>query len=364
MNILWFSGRKMADLCSTTQKSLAAGLVNKGHKLTFINPDDEGTHSAYPWIHQSISSSSIPGLKSTSLAKNMRKWLEKNPPPESSVAILDWRVASSLTKMLNSQSTPWILIDRSPPADDNLLAKLQWYFWKRAWNLVKTEKKIGCVVSDSHGDFVANHTNLFQAVNHNYPSRSRHPTVHNRRQIYANKTVLPWEIRFKSRILSLVEIHSKLSDLGVETELYLHGYGNIYHKLSSCGDKNVYLTESLDTETLSNALTSYDVGFLPMPDQKIWRLASPLKRAEYLASGMIVVGTNHSGHQIEEAGDWLVLFNEQTYIQDSVRYIQNLAYDKLKQLQIEARQYAVDNLDWSESVEILHEFYQNNLDDD
>ena len=91
-----------------------------------------------------------------------------------------------------------------------------------------------------------------------------------------------------------------------------------------------------------------------MPNQKIWRLASPLKRAEYLASGMIVVGTNHSGHQIDEAGDWLVLFNEQTYVEDSVRYVQNLAYDKLKQLQTEARQYAVDNLDWSQSVEILH----------
>ena len=42
------------------------------------------------------------------------------------------------------------------------------------------------------------------------------------------------------------------------------------------------------------------------------------------------------------------------HIQDSVRYIQNLAYDKLNQLQIEARQYAVEKLDWSQSVEILH----------
>ena len=354
MNILWFSGRKMADLCSTTQKSLAAGLVDKGHKLTFINPDDEGTHSAYPWIHQSISSSSIPGLKSTSLAKNMRKWLEKNPPPESSVAILDWRVASSLTKTLNSQSTPWILIDRSPPADDNILAKLQWYFWKRAWNLVRTEGKIGCVVSDSHREFVANHTNLSKQ------SIIIIPAGVDTQQFTIGVKSMPIKLCYHGRldsnrdILSLVEIHSKLSDLGVDTELYLHGSGNLYSKLSSYENGNIYLTESLDIDTLSNALTSYDVGFLPMPDQKIWRLASPLKRAEYLASGMIVVGTNHSGHQIEESGDWLVLFNEQTYIQDSVRYIQNLAYDKLNQLQIEARQYAIEKLDWSQSVEILH----------
>ena len=239
MNILWFSGRKMADLCSTTQKSLAAGLVNKGHQLIFINPDDEGTHSAYPWIHQSISSSSIPGLKSTSLAKNMRKWLEKNPPPESSVAILDWRVASSLTKTLNSLSTPWILIDRSPPADDNILAKLQWYFWRRAWNLVKTEKKIGCVVSDRHRDFVANHANLSKQ------SIITIPAGVDTQQFTIGVKSMPIKLCYHGRldsnrgILSLVEIHSKLSDLGVETELYLHGYGNLYHKLSSYEYKNV-----------------------------------------------------------------------------------------------------------------------------
>ena len=354
MNILWFSGRKMADLCSTTQKSLAAGLVGKGHKVTFINPDDEGTHSAYPWIHQSISSSSIPGLKSASLAKNMRRWLVKNPPPESSVAILDWRVASSLTKTLDSLSTPWILIDRSPPADDNILAKLQWYFWKRAWNLVKTEKKIGCVVSDSHRDFVANHTNLSKQSIITIPAGADTQQFTNGVKSMPIKLCYHGKLDSNRGILSLVEIHSRLSDLGVETELYLHGSGNLYPKLSSYQNKNIYLTESLDTDTLSNALMGYDVGFLPMPNRKIWRLASPLKRAEYLASGMIVVGTKHSGHQIEEAGDWLTLFDEQSYVQDSVKYIQSLDYHKLKQLQMEARQYAADNLDWSESVEILH----------
>ena len=51
----------------------------------------------------------------------MRKWLEKNPPPESSVAILDWRVASSLIKTLNSQNTPWILMIAAP-----LLMTISW----------------------------------------------------------------------------------------------------------------------------------------------------------------------------------------------------------------------------------------------
>ena len=42
MNVIWFSGRQINDLCATTQKSLAAGLIKKGHNVKFVNPDIVG----------------------------------------------------------------------------------------------------------------------------------------------------------------------------------------------------------------------------------------------------------------------------------------------------------------------------------
>ena len=54
MNIIWFSGRKMADLCATTQKSLGSGLAERGHSLIFVNPDLPGSHTNYSCTHQSI----------------------------------------------------------------------------------------------------------------------------------------------------------------------------------------------------------------------------------------------------------------------------------------------------------------------
>ena len=51
----------MADLCSTTQKSLGSGLVERGHNLIFVNPDLPGSHTNYPWTHYSITASQIPG---------------------------------------------------------------------------------------------------------------------------------------------------------------------------------------------------------------------------------------------------------------------------------------------------------------
>ena len=216
------------------------------------------------------------------LGKKYAEVVRKKSAKESSVAILDWRVASSLTKTLNSQSTPWILIDRSPPADDNILAKLNGIFGSGHGIWSKPRERLAVLFLIATGEFVANHTNLSKQ------SIIIIPAGVDTQQFTIGVKSMPIKLCYHGRldsnrdILSLVEIHSKLSDLGVDTELYLHGSGNLYSKLSSYENENIYLTESLDIDTLSNALTSYDVGFLPMPDQKIWRLASPLKRAEYL----------------------------------------------------------------------------------
>ena len=51
MKIIWFTGRLMSDLCSTTQISLANGLIENGHSLIFVNPDEQGSHNHFQWEH-------------------------------------------------------------------------------------------------------------------------------------------------------------------------------------------------------------------------------------------------------------------------------------------------------------------------
>ena len=72
MQIYWFTGRSLDDLCSTTQTSLASGLVEKGHSVTIVNPDKQGTHSTWPWRRQSIPIDALPGLRSRTLGKKMK----------------------------------------------------------------------------------------------------------------------------------------------------------------------------------------------------------------------------------------------------------------------------------------------------
>ena len=354
MNIIWFSGRKMADLSSTTQKSLGSGLVERGHNLIFVNPDVAGTHKKYPWSHQSITASQIPGLKSITLARKMNKWLCKNLQ-ENTVVILDWRIAGQLTKTLQKHKIPWVLMDRSPPADSNLLAKLQWRYWKKAWKSVQTFQKMGCVVSQAHREFVSRHVEMPKSSTIPIPAGVDINKFKNGAKSSPIKMCYHGKLDSNRDLMLLISIHSKLVDIGLDVELYLHGNGNLGLKLASLKSDKIHVTGVLDSDTLAQSLSSYDVGFLPMPDKRVWRLASPLKLGEYLASGMIVLGIDHAGHQMDDSGDWLVLFDENNFVQGSVDFIHNLEAEQLRKSQIDARNYAEANLDWSHSVAILED---------
>ena len=345
----------MADLCSTTQKSLGSGLVERGHNLTFVNPDTPGSHTNYPWIHQSIIASKIPGMKSITLASNMNKWLCQNLPKDNTVVILDWRIAKQLTKTLQKHKIPWILMDRSPPADSNILAKLQWRYWKKAWKSVQVYQKIGCVVSQAHREFTTRNVGLSPTLAVPIPAGVDINQFENGQKSSPVKLCYHGKLDSNRGLMQLLSIHSKLADIGVDVELYLHGNGDLTSKLATLKDGKIHVTKTLKSDDLVRCLSSYDVGFLPMPDKRIWRLASPLKRGEYLASGMIVLGINHTGHQIDNSGNWLQLFDENKFVESSVDFIRNLDLERLRQSQINAREYAEANLDWSHSVTILED---------
>ena len=345
----------MADLCSTTQRSLGSGLVERGHNLIFVNPDSIGSHTNYPWTHQSITGSQISGMKSITLANNMNKWLCANIPKDKTVVILDWRIAKHLTRTLEKHKIPWILMDRSPPADSNILAKLQWRYWKMAWRSVQAHQKIGCVVSQAHREFTTRNTGISPTLAVPIPAGVDINQFQNGVKSSPIKLCYHGKLDSNRGLMQLLSIHSRLVDSGVDVELYLHGNGDLTSILASLKNEKIHVTETLNSDNLAQYLSGYDVGLLPMPDKRIWRLASPLKRGEYLASGMIALGINHTGHQIDNSGDWLVLFDENNFVQSCVDFIRNLDLAHLRQSQINAREYAEANLDWSHSVAILED---------
>ena len=135
------------------------------------------------------------------------------------------------------------------------------------------------------------------------------------------------------------------------------------YKLTSLKIDGLEVTSRLEQKDLANRLGSYDVGILPMPEHKVWNLASPLKLSEYLASGLIVSGVDHSGHRMNNTDGFVKLFEEDDLITSTVNWLKELETSKLRELQAHARKKAEEDIDWSISVDVLENMISSIIDD-
>ena len=356
MRVFWFTQRSMTDMCSTTIKALADGLVGHSHRVTIVGPGP--LVSDTEWEHLIVPRSSLKGFQTSSLATNICSIISKDLALGNSVAIVDWPLAPKVGRLLDSMAIPWVLVDRSPPADQGILSRLQWKGWDKAWNLIqKRGGNGGCVVSSAHGSFVekrigipAGNLSIIPAgvdLNQFSPSDSnvRGPL----------KLVYHGTVNKNRGLEQLPILHSKLTDVGVDFTLTIIGDGDYFSTLQARfkGVPNVDVSPKLSPDEISKILSESDVGLLTMPEAGVWNLASPLKRAEYLASGMVVCGINHAGHRIKDSSDWLQLFTQSEFIPKTVEWLAKIERAELTTYQEQARRYAEQHLSWSHSVEVF-----------
>ena len=341
MKIVWLSSRVLgSDLCSTTQIQLANGLVSKGHSVGFYSPGNSDTNS---FNHFSIERSSRRGFQARSVVKNLHEHLDDINCAD--VVLIDWPIFY----IANKVKPPVVLIDRGPPADNGILAMLQWRPWRKAW--LKANK--GTTVSPAHSRFVIEETKSSEKPMQVIPAGV------NLELFQAGKKDGPIKLAYHGRVdihrgvMSLPMILAGLHSQGVEATIHIHGTGDAVERLKSIDLDGLEVTEAIPHEDLAAKLATYDVGLLPMPEHKVWSLASPLKRSEYLASGMVICGIDHAGHQIEASGDWLQLYTQKDFITNTVSWIKSLDRESLSVLQSESRNFAEENLSWSHSVDAL-----------
>ena len=341
MNIVWLSSRVLGtDLCSTTQIHLANGLVSKGHSVDFYSP---GKSVANAFNHHSIERSSRRGFQARSVVKNLHEHLEEINSAD--VVLIDWPIFSIASKI----KPQIVLIDRGPPADNGILAMLQWRPWRKAWS--KANK--GTTVSSAHRQFVTDKTKFAGESIQVIPAGVDLDLFQPGKKDGPVKLAYHGRVDVHRGVMSLPMILAGLQLQGIDATLHIHGTGNAVERLKKIGMDGLEVTDAIPHEDLAAKLATYDVGFLPMPEHKVWSLASPLKRSEYLASGMVVCGIDHAGHQIGDAGDWLQLFTQKEFITSTVSWIKSLDRDSLTALQKVAHNYAEQNLSWSHSVDAL-----------
>ena len=341
MNIVWLSSRVLGtDLCSTTQIQLANGLVAKGHTVELYSP---GISVGNAFTHHSIERSNRRGFQARSVVKKLHEHIDKINTCD--IVLIDWSIFVIADKI----NPPVIIMDRGPPADSGILAKLQWGPWRKAWS-----KSIrGTTVSPAHRQFVVNHSQTSEESIHVIPAGVDLELFQPTKKEGPIKLAYHGRVDVHRGVMSLPMVLAGLQSQGIDATLHIHGTGDAIGRLRNIGMEGLEVTDAIPHEGLAAKLSTYDVGFLPMPEHKVWNLASPLKRSEYLGSGMVVCGIDHAGHQIEGSGDWLQLFSQKEFITSTVDWIKSLDRGALENLQNESRKYAEENLSWSHSVDAL-----------
>lgn len=368
MNIAWVTVRRWDDMCTTTTDALVRGLVNRGHHVTIMNADAPGSHDAFPWMHVALHQSKWPGRKAATLARSARSWCKENTDAQFDVMLVDWPLASVFGRNFGDENRRLVLMDRSPPADANFLAKLQWRKWSKAWSMLK--KGIfsdGLVVSKAHRDYVVQRT----GVDINNLECIPAGVSLDEFRVAPTRKAGPWEFVYHGRldkhrgVLALPMLMRNLVNKGLEVHLTLIGEGDVLSVLQEMAEETPFLSvvSQVPRQNIPSHLEKKHIGLLPMPPLRVWTLASPLKRSEYLAAGLLVYGIDHSGHQIQgDAGGWYKLALKEDFHEVAGEWIAELStltHEELLQHSRSARAYAEKHCSWETSILALERVLQS-----
>ena len=351
MHVLWLTARSMTDLCSTTQRNLIAGLLNQGHQVTFVNGDVSSPMEQTDFTHVSLPTNARRGFQARALGKAMRAWLMKqNIGEDSTVAVVEWRVVHQVVPVLEKMGVPWALMDRSPPADAGFLGRLQWRPWASAWRKAKRTKAAGFVVSPAHQAFVARKTGHQHSTILNAGVDLERFKPGEKRTTFT--MVYHGRLDRHRGILACVMMAQKARSEGLEVDLVLIGKGNLDPALTELTGSYKFLNvhPTMPQAELAQHLATCHLGLLPMPNRRVWRLASPLKRSEYLAAGLAVFGIDHEGHTLPGVEKtWFTLVPQEDFHIDGLNFIRQCMNAPIETTQ-EARAYAEEHLGWVRSV--------------
>ena len=365
MRILWASVRDLRrDLCATTQASLVKGLAERGHDVTFVSPGS-ASETIEGVEHVSLSVKTRPGRRSRAIANGiLARWAELG---EHDMVLVEWPILRRLHRAGVLDDVPWLLVDRSPPADDGFLARLHWFVWRRAWRLARKAGRkhagpVGTAVSKAHRRHVQSFTKLkdeqvtvIQAgvdLRRFLPGPERRSTERTLHLVYHGR------LDRNRGVLALPMVQQKAKNAGLGVTLTLMGEGDALGALSRMakGSDDVHVLGRLPQDKVAHRLGTSHLGLLPMPEHRAWSLASPLKRSEYLASGLLVAGIDHDGHRLAGDAPFMHLFAKEDFHDGIIDLLNRMTRDPSIYVEGKraARRYADDHLGWTHSVDALH----------
>ena len=333
MKITWITARDLsADLAATTEISLCRTMASFGIEVTLISPGNIGNEE---FQHVEVRRLRIPGLNTFSGARDIRKRIlvDTQLLDYADSVLVDWRYVRSLKKELTRLSVPWFIIDRGPPATSGLrggrirrelLRNIQKRYWRGGWRTACSHASGGFVVSSEHrrlvNSVIKGDMKIFVipagTESNNLLGEKTDPSI-NLKLVYVGR------IDKKRGVEELISLSNALADSSVKHSLTVVGEGDMEDEMARHSELSEFFcyVNKVPRDKIQRILADNHIGILPMPDIPVWRISSPLKLAEYLAAGLLIVGPEHSGNQLEGSEDWDLLTPSGDWVNDSVTRI-------------------------------------------
>ena len=83
-----------------------------------------------------------------------------------------------------------------------------------------------------------------------------------------------------------------------------------------------------------------------MPDKKVWKAASPIKLAEYMASGLLIIGQDHPGNKTKENEKWSFLIKGEEWFKETPLIIKTIMKENNYQQLSDASRLSAKEYDW------------------
>lgn len=363
MKLLWVTAKRLgSDLASTTQLAVSSALAARGWKVTIMAPESpevEKSLVAGDISFVGVSRSNKAGLGWLTFGRSLSLTLPKVlADGEFDVALVGWQGVAGSHKALRSAGTPWLLVDRSPPVFRSLAGRLQWYEYWRALRLAgRRSGADGSVLkSQALADW---HLSKGRAVE---PITLMEAGVDVSKFSPATFTGTPTIVHHgqldeEREIERLVRIGEVLSAREIDFKMRIAGNGNRFTALQKAAFLQDWLEVlgPLPPEDIPQFLATGHIAIFPLPDGKVWRLASPLKVREWAAAGLPMVLSNITPHRSVGERPWIRLVAAHAPMDEWADAVEELLGSELGGLGAEARTDAESEFDWVKTTEALHQ---------
>jgi len=336
-SILWITHRDLSvDLTQTSRLGIASELEKRGHSISWMSP----TESVGNFVFRSQKL----GFGHSTFTRSIRKAIKTIVSPD--IAIVEWTAVEGAYRELQLLSIPWILMDRSPPTSRGIAGRIQRRQYQKAWKIGR-KFSIGAAVKSKF------HINSSDDLAYVVVPGGVDCSIFSPTPLVRETPVLLY-----LGSISKVRELDRLVQMGLKVRFI--GSGDAVEKIKTLGAQ---VDNPCSPKEVPNVLSQGDIGLLHLPNRTEWKGASPLKVSEYAAAGMCVISSNVSGLSEFSDEEWLTLvpLGDDFGFLSATNELIELGMDEIRRRGELARQWAIQNRDWSVCVNDLENFIVNSL---